>query len=141
MPTQISVVSLYTVVGWAIPQLLKLGPKDGYKPTFLVTSSNLGDESRPHLFSVAPCRAAQYNIVASCHKEFGPRGVHCALIVIGGRLGEGAPGGDAQVVAGEAWKLYGQEKGKGDLGLNLPDPESEETFPMDLSGSSGSEGT
>ena len=108
----------------------------------MVTSGILCKDPLPHLFSLAACRAAQYNIVTSCYKEYGPQGVHCALIVVGGELRECGTVSNAQVVADKAWELYSQEKGKGDLEVEVLGSKSmgeDGTSPGGVVGSKGME--
>jgi hypothetical protein len=73
-------------------------------------------------FSLASCKAAQYNLTTSLHKEYGPQGVHCAAIVVEGRVSDQAQVTTARNVAKEAWKLY-QQPAPGDLDVSIQDPE------------------
>lgn len=75
------------------------------------------------MFSLATCKAAQYNLVHSLHKEFEPKGVHCGLIVVGGRVSDESKVTSARNVAEETWKLFGQERGKGKLDVVMLDPD------------------
>lgn len=81
--------------------------------------------SRPvsQMFSLAACKAAQYSVVHSLHKEFEPKGVHCGLIVVGGRVNDESKVTNARNVAEETWKLYDQQKGQGDLDVVMLDPD------------------
>ncbi|CAK3925222.1 Hypothetical predicted protein [Lecanosticta acicola] len=123
---RISVVSLYTVAQWALPQLVKVAEQGSHSPAFLVTSGLLYKDPFPALFSLATGKAAQYNLVQSLHKEFELKGVHCALIVVGGRVADESEVTNARNVAEEAWKLYSQPKGKGDLDVVMLDPAYQE---------------
>lgn len=119
---QISVVSLYTVAEWAMPQLVKVAEQGSHSPAFLVTSGLLYKDPFPALFSLASGKAAQYNLTHSLHKEFEPKGVHCSLIVVGGRVADESEVTNARNIAEEAWKLYSQPKGKGELEVVMLDP-------------------
>lgn len=82
---QISVTSLYTIAGWACPKLAETAANDPQaRPSFLVTSGGLAKTPYPHVFSLALCKAAQYNFVDSLFKAFEPKGVHCGLLVVQG---------------------------------------------------------
>lgn len=116
-------VSLYAVVQWAIPQLLKAGEHDDYKPSLLVTSGGLYKNPFPDRFSLASCKAAQYNMVHSFYKDYTSQGVHCALIVVQGQVKDSAKVTTPEHIAEETWKLYSQEKGKGDLDVDIVDPD------------------
>lgn len=89
-----------------LPQLRNLAQEGLYSPTLLVTSGILCRDPLPQLFSLAACRAAQWNLLASCSKESGAQGVHCALVEIQDRFPDGSPRCDAQAVAQEAWRIY-----------------------------------
>jgi hypothetical protein len=96
-----------------MPQLLRLTDENGYKPTLLVTSGILCQDPLPDLFSLASCRAAQFNILSSCAKAFGAQGVHCGVIDIQNHFGEDGPVCDARAVAEQAWELYSEYNGAG----------------------------
>ena len=116
-------VSLYAVAQWAIPQLLKLSDDDKYKPSLLVTSGGLYKNPFPDRFSLASCKAAQYNMVHSFWKAYNDKGVHCAAIVVRGQVKDSAKVTTPDHIAEETWKLYDQEKGKGDLDVDISDPD------------------
>lgn len=118
---QISVVNMYKVAQWAMPQLFQ--HKELYKPAFLCTSGMLYKDPFPAMFSLAACKAAQYNLVHSLHKEYEPKGVHCGLIVVGGRVSDASKVTNARNCAEETWKLYDQPKGTGDLEVIMLDPD------------------
>lgn len=103
-----------------MPKLLKV--KDTHKPAFLVTSGMLYKSPFPAMFSLAACKAAQYNMVHSLHKEFEPKGVACGLIVVGGRVSDESKVTNARNCAEETWKLFSQERGQGDLEVVMMDP-------------------
>lgn len=104
-----------------MPQLLQ--HKDSHHPAFLVTSGMLAKDPFPQMFSLAACKAAQYSVVHSLHKEFGPKGVRCGLIVVGGRVSDESKVTNARNVAEETWQFYNQEKGKGGLEVEMLDPD------------------
>ena len=109
-----------------MPQLLKTASEDkygSYKPSFLVTSGGLYKNPFPDRFSLATCKAAQYNMVHSFYKAFNHQGVHSALIVVQGQVKDSAKVTTPNHIAEEAWKLYDQERGKGDLDVNIIDPD------------------
>jgi hypothetical protein len=56
------------------------------------------------------------------HKEYGPKGVHSAAIVVEGRVSDGAKMTTARNIAKEAWKLY-QQSAPGDLDVSIQDPD------------------
>lgn len=105
---QLSVVSLYTVIHWAMPQLLRLAHEGGFRPTLLATSSVLYSDPSSQQFSLAACRAAQWNILTQCTEEFGPRGVHCTLMNVENRSGDDSSTRIASNTAQEAWELFNQ---------------------------------
>lgn len=81
---QISVTSLYTIAGWALPKLEEMAKDPNARPSFLVTSGGLAKDPYPHVFSLAMCKAAQYNFVWSLWKKNRGLGVHCGLLVVQG---------------------------------------------------------
>lgn len=101
--------------------MVKLTEGKSHKPAFLVTSGLLYKDPFPALFSLATCKAGQYNLVHSLHKEFEPKGVHVASIVVGGRVADDSEVTNARNVAEEAWKLY-SAKGDGKLDVTMLDP-------------------
>ncbi|KAK5171515.1 uncharacterized protein LTR77_004660 [Saxophila tyrrhenica] len=113
------------VAQWAIPHLLKLAGegKEGYKPSFLVTSGGLYKNPFPDRFSLAVQKAGQYNLVHSLWKAYNSQGVHCALIVVQGQVKKEAKVTTPEHIAECTWKLYDQEKGKGDLDVGIVDPD------------------
>lgn len=120
---QISLVSLYTVARWAFPQLLGLAERDtATTPSFLVTSGMLAKDPFPGMFSLAACKGGQYNLVHSLHKEFEPKCVHVAAIVVGGRVADESKLTNARNVAEETWKLFSQPRGKGEVEVEILDP-------------------
>lgn len=74
------------------------------------------------MFSLATCKGGQYNLVHALHKEFEPKGVHCALIVVGGAVDEKAAVTNPKNIAQETWALFRQARGAGQLELMLRDP-------------------
>lgn len=122
---KISVVSLYAVVQWAMPQLLRLAASPDHNPALLVTSGFLYKDPFPQMFSLASCKAAQFSLLTSLHKEYEPQGVHCAAVPVGGRVSDEAEVTSARNVAEEMWKLYSQPKGKGRLCVEMRDPDYE----------------
>jgi short-subunit dehydrogenase len=114
---------LYTIANWAMPKLLEVATFDKTKtPSLLVTSGMLAKDPFPAMFSLAACKAGQYNLVHSLHKEYEPKGVHCGLVVVGGSVNEKAAVTNPRNVAEETWKLFCQAQGSGKLELLLIDP-------------------
>ena len=112
---------MYTVAQWAMPHLLQC--KDSHRPAFLVTSGTLYKDPYPEFFSLSACKAAQYNMVHSLHKEFRPRGIHCGIVVVGGEIDDKSVVTNARNIAEETWKFYTQPpKGEGDLDVVVVDP-------------------
>lgn len=58
----------------------------------------------------------------SLHKKFGPRGVHCGLIFVGGTVSDDSIVTNARNIAEEIWKMAGQGEREGDLEVILVDP-------------------
>lgn len=135
------------VAQWAMPQLVAAGKKEYYTPAFLVTSGGLyknpfpafvshplaplkkqkkrtkkNQPKKPPQFSLASCKAAQYNLLHSLHKEYGPKGVHCAALVVEGKVSEEAQVTTPKNVALEAWKLF-EEPAPGELDATIQDPD------------------
>lgn len=77
---------------------------------------------KPQQFSLASCKAAQYNLLHSLHKEYGPKGVHCAALVVEGKVSEEAQVTTPKNIALEAWKLF-EEPAPGELDATIQDPE------------------
>ncbi|KAK4494929.1 hypothetical protein PRZ48_014285 [Zasmidium cellare] len=121
---RISVVSLYIVAQWALAKLVSFAESNpSATPAFLVTSGGLYKNPYPALFSLAAGKAAQYNLTNSLHKEFEPKGVHCALIVVQGVVADDAKVTTARNIAEEAWKLRGYPRGEGKLDVVITDPD------------------
>ncbi|KXS93504.1 hypothetical protein AC578_5471 [Pseudocercospora eumusae] len=121
---RISVVGLYMVAGWALPQFEKLAAKDpDSKPTLLVTSGGLHKDPFPAFFSLANVKSAQYNLVHSLYKQYTPKNVHVAAIVVEGQVRDDAKVTTARHIAEEAWRLYEQPQGEGDLDVEIQDPD------------------
>lgn len=131
------------VAQWAMPQLVAAGKKEYYTPAFLVTSGGLyknpfpafvshplaplkkqqkKTNQKPQQFSLASCKAAQYNLLHSLHKEYGPKGVHCAALVVEGKVSEEAQVTTPKNIALEAWKLF-EEPAPGELDATIQDPD------------------
>lgn len=135
------------VAQWAMPQLVAAGKKEYYTPAFLVTSGGLyknpfpafvshpsslppllkktkkqNQPKNPQQFSLASCKAAQYNLLHSLHKEYGPKGVHCAALVVEGKVSEEAQVTTPKNIALEAWKLF-EEPAPGELDATIQDPD------------------
>lgn len=77
---------------------------------------------KPQQFSLASCKAAQYNLLHSLHKEYGPKGVHCAALVVEGKVSEEAQVTTPKNIALEAWKLF-EEPAPGELDATIQDPD------------------
>jgi short-subunit dehydrogenase len=106
-----------------MPQLLNTAASNANTtPSFLVTSGMLAKDPFPAMFSLAACKAGQYNLVTSLHKEFEPKGVHCALIVIAGTVSPESKVTNPRNIAENAWTMFSQPKGMGDLEIVLTDP-------------------
>jgi len=127
MRHQVTVISMYTVAQWAIPQLLELADYDFYKPSFLVTSGSICQDPFPEFFSLSACKAAQYNMVTSFYKVYSDLGVHCGLVVVGGRLRDQTINCNASDVATKTWDLYCQPKGEYAKEITLLHPGDEQT--------------
>jgi hypothetical protein len=82
----------------------------------------LAKDPFPAMFSLATCKAGQYSLVTSLHKEFEPKGVHCALIVIAGTVSEESKVTNPRNIAEKTWAMFSQSKGRGDLEVVLTDP-------------------
>lgn len=106
-----------------MPQLLDTAAKnESSTPSFLVTSGMLAKDPAPIRFSLALCKAGQYNLVTSLHKEFEPKGVHCTSIVIAGKVADEAKVTNARNIADKTWTVFSQPREKGDIEIVLMDP-------------------
>lgn len=76
----------------------------------LVTSSFLPKDPIPELFSLSMVKAAQANLIKSLVKTFTPQGVHIGLVVVGGPVSPDSPTLNPNKIAGQAWKLFAQER-------------------------------
>lgn len=123
MTVQITTISLYIVLQWAIPLLLSTGESPSSNPAFLVTSGGLYREPFPFLFSLSAGKASQHNLITSFHKKYEPK-VHIAAIPIVGVVRDESKTTSAKIVAEEFWKLYEQPKGMGGkCSVELEDPD------------------
>jgi hypothetical protein len=75
-----------------------------------VTSSFLPEDPIPELFALSMVKAAQANLVKSLVKTFTPQGVHVGLVTIGGMVSPGSTALNPTEIAGQAWKLFAQER-------------------------------
>lgn len=82
----------------------------------------LAKDPSPAMFSLAACKAGQYNLVHSLHKEFEPKGVHCGVIVIGGKVANESKVTNPRDIAEESWKMFSQPKGSGKFEVVMLDP-------------------
>lgn len=93
------------------------------KPSPYPSSQPKKNQPRKKLqFSLASCKAAQYNLLHSLHKEYGPKGVHCAALVVEGKVSEEAQVTTPKNIALEAWKLF-EEPAPGELDATIQDPD------------------
>nr|POF08144.1 putative oxidoreductase [Quercus suber] len=121
---KIAVVSLYAVASWAMPKFLAaVGNISSMTPSLLVTSGMLAKDPFPAMFSLATCKAGQYSLIQSLHKQYEPQGVHCGVIFIGGTVSADAKVTNPRNIAEELWKMAAAEKGKGSVEVTLMDPE------------------
>lgn len=116
---------MYTVAQWAFPQLLELANAGHHKPSFLVTSGSICQDPFPELFSLSASKAAQYNMVTSLYKAYSEKGIHCGLVVVGGRLRTQTINCNAADVADKTWELYCQPKGQYSKEITLLHPDDE----------------
>ena len=82
----------------------------------------LSKDPAPAMFSLAACKAGQYNLTHSLYKEFEPKGVHCALIVIGGKVADASKVTNARNIAEKAYEAFEVKRGEGKLEVLLMDP-------------------
>lgn len=96
-------------------------------PALLVTSGLMAHDPLPQMFSLAACKAAQYSLVTSLHKTYHPKGVQCALIVVGSEVSEQAVRCNPTNIAEETWKLYCRDAQEDSpLEIEIREPEGEE---------------
>lgn len=82
----------------------------------------LAKDPAPAMFSLAACKAAQYNLTHSLHKKYEAEGVHCTAIVIGGKVADESKVTNARNIAEQHWMLFAQGQGHGSHELVLMDP-------------------
>ncbi|KAM4059988.1 short chain dehydrogenase [Hirsutella rhossiliensis] len=103
--------SLHVVAKWAMPQLLHLSESDPHaKPSFIITSSLLPQQPDPDLFVLSMVKAAQRNMAESMAKVYGPRGVHVALVVVGGAVDPSNHKLNPKYIAERTWDLFYQPR-------------------------------
>jgi len=90
--------------------MVELAKDRARKPTLLVTSGGLSFNPRPTHFALAASKAAQHNLTMSFAAEYGPKGVHCAAVVVAGIVGQGRGVFDPASIAETYWKLYDERK-------------------------------
>jgi len=97
---------------WAFPLLTQLAAqnKPGVHPTFLNSSSGVGNTPLPPLFSLCMQKAAQNNFLGSFAQVAGPKGVHIARVDINGVVRDEEPVLNAKNIAEQHWKLSRQGK-------------------------------
>ncbi|KAH7142848.1 hypothetical protein B0J13DRAFT_503209 [Dactylonectria estremocensis] len=106
---KITVTSLYQLAGREIPRLVKLAQSDATsRPAFIVTSSLLPKEPEPELFALSLTKGAQWNLVKSLYKQFGPQGVHIGVMIVGGFVSPEEPNRNPDNIAKKTWEWYSQ---------------------------------
>jgi short-subunit dehydrogenase len=106
-----------------MPKLVDVANSDAKTtPSFVVTSGMLAKDPFPAMFSLAACKGGQYNLTHSLHKEFEPKGVHCALVVVGGSVNDESAVTNARNIAEETWEVFQQPKHHGKFETMLLDP-------------------
>ncbi|KAF2174288.1 hypothetical protein M409DRAFT_16551 [Zasmidium cellare ATCC 36951] len=123
---KIAIIGLYAVAQWAVPKLEESAASGDKTPALLTTSGMLAKDPFPAMFSLASCKAGQYSLVHSLHKEFEPKGVHVGIIIIGGSVSDDSKVTNARNIAEEIWNMSRVEQKKGHLELMLSDPAYEE---------------
>lgn len=124
---QVSVVSLYTVLKWAIPRLLFIAGTKPYKPAFIVTSGWLASVPEPAYFAMGVCKAAQQNIILNLHEQLTPRGVHCALAMVNGFVRPESYATNPANIADQCWDLYSsQGHGRMELETQINEHENDD---------------
>lgn len=58
----------------------------------------------------------------SLHKEYGPKGVHSAAIVVEGKVSDDSKVTTARNVAEKAWELF-EQPAPGDIDTTIQDPD------------------
>ena len=101
--------SLYQLAGREIPRLVALAKSDPTaRPGFFVTSSLLPKEPVPSLFALSLTKGAQWNLVKSLYKEFGPQGVHIGVMIVGGFVTPEEPNRNPDNIAKLTWEWFSQ---------------------------------
>ena len=95
---------------WALPLLAEVAKRPGTHPTFLNSSSGIGDEPIPQVFSLSMNKAAQNNFLKSLAHLAGPQGIHVARVDINGVVSDEKPELNAKNIADQHWKLSQQEE-------------------------------
>jgi NAD(P)-dependent dehydrogenase (short-subunit alcohol dehydrogenase family) len=67
-------------------------------------------------------KAAQRNLTESLAKVYGPQGVHVGLIIVGGPVAPENKKLNPAHIAERTWELYGQEKDKWTLEVDIREP-------------------
>lgn len=127
---------MYTVLQWAVPQLLATSKETALNPAFLVTSGLLHRDPFPWLFSLSTGKSAQHNLVQSFHKKFdftastpelgqdaGAGTVHIGAVVVAGFVSDKCAVTTARAVGETFWGLYVEKKGvEGRVSVEMLDP-------------------
>ena len=93
---------------WALPLLAEVAERSGSHPTFLNSSSGVGDEPLPQVFSLSMNKAAQNNFLKSLAHVARPQGIHVARVHINGQVADEYPELNAKNIAEKHWKLSQQ---------------------------------
>lgn len=105
-----------------MPKLLLSAASNDKTPALLATSGMLAKDPFPAMFSLAACKAGQYSLMHSLHKDFETKGVHCGVVIIGGTVSDESKVTNARNIAEEIWKMSREPKGRGKLEIMLSDP-------------------
>lgn len=86
----------------------------------------LAKDPFPAMFSLAAGKAGQYSLVQSLHKEFEPKGVHCSVVIIGGKVSEESKVTNPKNIGEEMYRAFSMPQREGVFEVLLEDPDFEE---------------
>lgn len=92
----------------------------------------LHEDPYPHLFSLSLCKAAQYNLTQSLARQYGPAGVHCALVVVNEPVSDDKKNANAKSIGEKAWGVFAQDRENWTLEVVIEDREKSVRHEQDL---------
>lgn len=115
-------IGLYVTATWALSHFKSLasGPGSSH-PSFFLSGGAINAKPIAAVFSLSLQKAAQHNFMESLRIVAGPKGVHVAIVTIGGVVADEDPVVNAGNIASTYWRLYEQDKSAWEFEVKIGD--------------------